>query len=111
MKRRALAALILGPALGLNLALAYAGPCTEEIAQFEKTVRDSKSQPDAGPGAPQSIGAQLDYQPTPQSMKQAEEKAHAGFEAALSRAKALDAEGKRAECRKALTDAKLIYFQ
>jgi len=29
----------------------------------------------------------------------------------LARAKKLDAEGKRAACTEALTDAKLIYFQ
>ena len=44
-------------------------------------------------------------------MKQAERRARAGFEAVLARAKKFDAEGKRAECMEALTDAKLIYFQ
>jgi hypothetical protein len=111
MNRRGLAGLILGATLGLTLASAQAGPCTQEIAQFEAAVRASKSTPGAGPGAPQSIGAQLEHQPTPQSVKEAEARAQTGFEAVLARAKALDAEGNRDACMKALSDAKLIYFQ
>jgi thiamine monophosphate synthase len=49
--------------------------------------------------------------PTPESVNQAERRAKAGIEAVLARAKKLDAEGKRAACMEALTDAKLIYFQ
>ena len=90
---------------------AQAGPCTAKIKQFEKAVRESKSGHPLGPGLPQSIDAQLSYQPTPKSVKQAERRAWAGFEAVLARAKKLDREGKRAACTRALTDAKLIYFQ
>lgn len=103
------APLIVAAAFGFNLASAHAGPCTPEIEQFEKAMREAG--PGAGPSAPQSIGAQLSHQPTAESMKQAERRARAGFEAVLARAKKFDAEGKRAECMEALTDAKLIYFQ
>ena len=96
--------------LGLSVA-AQAGPCTAKIKQFEKAVRESKSGHALGPGLPQSIDAQLSYQPTPESVKQAEQRAWAGFEAVLARAKKLDREGKQAACTEALTDAKLIYFQ
>jgi hypothetical protein len=111
MNKRGIAALIVVLALSFDLASAHAGPCTEAIAQFEKAVRESKSNPDAGPGGPQSIAAQLEHQPTAESMKLAERKAQKGFQAVLARAKMLDAEGKRAACMEALTDAKLIYFQ
>ena len=96
--------------LGLNVA-AQAGPCTAKIKQFEKAVANSKPGQNRGPGLPQSIDAQLSYQPTPELVKQAEQRARAGFEAVLARAKKLDQEGKRAACTEALTDAKLIYFQ
>ena len=55
------------------------------IAQFEQAV--SAGNPNAGPMAPQSIGAQLGYQPTPASIKRAEQRAKAAFAATLARAK------------------------
>jgi hypothetical protein len=59
--------------------------------------------------APQSIGAQLNRQPTPGSMKRAEERARASFDAVMARAKRLDARGDRTGCRRALTAAKRMY--
>ena len=111
MRFKSLASLIAAAVLGLHLASAHAGPCTAKIKHFEKAVRESKPGQYLGPGLPQSIDAQLSYQPTPESVKQAEQRAQAGFEAVLARAKKLDREGKRAACTEALTDAKLIYFQ
>ena len=98
MNRRTLTTLIVGATFVLSAVLAHAGPCSADIARFEKTVRHSTKNPEAGPTAPQSIDAQLGYQPTPSSVKRAKEGAQARFEAALTRAKTLDAEGKRAEC-------------
>lgn len=109
MTCRSSAALIVAGVFGFNVASAHAGPCTAEIEQFEKAMREAG--PGAGPSAPQSIGAQLSHQPTAESVKQAELRARSGFEAVLARAKKFDAEGKRAECTEALTDAKLIYFE
>ena len=76
--------------LGLSVAAAQAGPCSSRIAQFEQAVRQAAGNPNAGPMAPQSIGAQLDRQPTPASIKSAEEQAKATFAATLARAKRLD---------------------
>jgi hypothetical protein len=59
--------------------------------------------------APQSIGAQLDRQPTPGSVKRAEERAQASFNAAMARAKRLDAQGNRSGCTRALAAAKRMY--
>ena len=93
MRRRAIsrlsATLLVAAALGLSVAAAHAGPCSSRIAQFEQAVRQSAGNPNAGPMAPQSIGAQLGYQPTPASIKRAEQRAKAAFAATLARAKRL----------------------
>jgi hypothetical protein len=95
--------------LGLSVTAAHAGPCSSKIAQFEQAVRQSAANPNAGPMAPQSIGAQLDRQPTPASMRRAEQQAQATFAATLARAKRLDAQGNRAGCSRALAAAKRMY--
>ena len=109
MNGRVTTVIIAATALGLGVAAAHAGPCTNEIAQFEQAVRQSAGNPNAGPMAPQSIGAQLDRQPTPGSIKRAEERAQATFAAAMARAKRLDARGDRAGCMRALAAAKRMY--
>ena len=88
---------------------AHAGPCGSEIAQFEQAVRQSANKPDAGPTARQSIGAQLDRQPTPESIARAEARAQTTFEASLARAKRFDARGNRAGCTRALAAARRMY--
>src|ERR1700751_5303687 len=94
---------------GGAVTAAQAGPCSKKIAQFEQAVRQSAGDPNAGPMAPQSIGAQLDQQPTPGSVKRAQERAQATFAAILARAKRLDARGNRAGCTRALAAAKRMY--
>jgi hypothetical protein len=106
--RQATAAFV-AAALGLSIASAHAGPCTSKIAQFEKAVRQSTNNPNAGPMAPQSITAQLDRQPTPASVRRAEKRAQASFNAAIARAKRLDARSDRAACMRALAAAKRMY--
>src|SRR5262245_3455443 len=93
----------------LSTTSAHAGPCSNAIAQFEQAVRQSANNPDAGPTARQSIGAQLDRQPTPGSVARAEARAQKTFEAALARAKRLDARGNRVGCTRALNEAKRMY--
>ena len=107
--RRLAATWVVVAALGLSIVPAHAGPCTSKIAQFEKAVRQSAGNPNAGPMAPQSVGAQLGYQPTPASIKRAEERAKATFAATLARAKRLDAKGDRTGCMQALAAAKRMY--
>jgi hypothetical protein len=109
MNRRIAVASIAAFALGLGAASAHAGPCSSQIAQFEKAVRQSANNPGAGPTAPQSIGAQLGQQPTPGSVKRADERAQATFETTLARAKRLDSRGDRAGCKRALAQAKRLY--
>src|SRR6516165_10732715 len=109
MNRRFIAASVVGVALALGVASAQAGPCSEKIAQFEQAVRQSAGNPNAGPMARQSIGAQIDRQPTPASVKRAQERAQSTFAATLARAKRLDAQGNRAGCTRALAAAKRMY--
>ena len=109
MNRRVTAVTIVFAALCLGMASAHAGPCSSKIAQFEQAVRQSAGNLNAGPMAPQSIGAQLDRQPTPGSIKRAEERAQATFNATLARAKRLDAQGNGAGCTRALAAAKRMY--
>ena len=109
MSRKLAPAFALAAALGLSVASAHAGPCSSRIAQFEQAVRQSANNPNAGPFGPQSIGAQLGQQPTPGTVKQADARAQAAFNATIARAKRLDAQGNRAGCRRALTAAKRMY--
>ena len=89
---------------------AQAGPCTAQIAQVERSIRNSAGpSPDSGPSGPQSVGAQLHHQPTPGSVEGAENRARADGLAALDRARKADAAGDAAACAKAIEDAKLIY--
>ena len=103
------AAFAVAGAVCLGVASAHAGPCSNQIAQFEQALRQSAGNPNAGPFARQTIGAQLHRQPTPGSIKQAEAQAETSFEAALARAKRLDARGNRAGCIKALAAARQMY--
>jgi hypothetical protein len=95
--------------LALIPALAHAGPCSDDIAQFEQTVRQSAGDPDAGLMAPQSVDAQLGHQPTPSSLKRAKDRLHAEFSARMARAERLDKRGDREGCMRALAAAKRMY--
>ena len=93
--------------LGLGVASAAASPCTEEIAQLEQTLQQAGNNSSAPPTGQQSVGAQLGYQPTPESLREAEQASKQGVVAILNRAKALDAEGKSKECMELAGSAKL----
>ena len=96
--------------LTLSTQIAQAGPCSAEIAQFEQAIRRSAGNPNAGLTAPQSVAAQLDRQPTPQSLKRAQDSLQEKFSATMARAKRLDAKGDRAGCMSALFKARRMYI-
>jgi hypothetical protein len=104
MNRRFAAIVIVGTAVVLGIGSAHPGPCTTAIARFEQAVGQSANNPDAGPMAPQSVGAQLDRQPTAGSIKCTKERVQATFAASLARAKRLDARGN--PCTRALAAVK-----
>ena len=108
MASRTQAAWIIAATILVGTAAAQAGPCTADIAQLESTVRSSATSRFAGPTGQQTIAAQLGRQPTPDSVRRAEAQAQAGLGATLARAKALDAQGREAECEQALRDARLM---
>jgi hypothetical protein len=102
--------LISGAVLGLSSTFADAGPCSDDIAKFEAAIRQSAGNPYSGLTAPQSDGAQLDREPTPASLKRAQQHLKAQFSAYMARTKRLDAQGNRAGCTRALSAAKRMYI-
>ena len=80
-----------------------------KILNREANCLSGRRNPNAGPFGPQSIGAQIDRQPTPASIKRARERAQAQFATTLARAKRLDAQGNRVGCTRALATAKDMY--
>jgi hypothetical protein len=109
-KHRVIAALSVSAVLGFCSTAAYAGPCTAQIAQFETAIRQSSGNPMAGLTARQSVAAQLDRQPTPESLRQANQRLKSQFDATMARAKRLDAQGNRSGCTRALNAAKRMYI-
>jgi uncharacterized iron-regulated membrane protein len=92
---------------------AWSGPCTAQIAQLEQLVklatRDPAAEPEVGPTAPQTVGAQLHHQPTPGSVEHAEHVANADADAALDRARKADAAGDAGACNQAVGEARQLY--
>lgn len=110
MAKHQITGLIIVAMLAFIPAVAHAGPCSDDIAQFEATVRASAGNPYAGLTAPQSVDAQLDHQPTPGSVRRAENHLHAKFRARMALAERLDQQGDRAGCTRALAAAKRLYI-
>jgi uncharacterized iron-regulated membrane protein len=102
-------AVLIGAGLLASTGLAHSGPCTAQIAQFEQQISALPPGPKTGPTAPQTLGAQLHYQPTPGDVTHAEHVANKEGEAAIARAKAADAAGDAAGCNAALARAKDLY--
>jgi hypothetical protein len=92
---------------------AWSGPCTAQIAQLEQQIKlatvDPTAEPEVGPTAPQTVGAQLHHQPTPGSVRHAEHVANADADAALDRARKADAAGNADACHKAVGEASRLY--
>jgi hypothetical protein len=109
MSNPRITAALVGAVLGLTVTNAWAGPCTSDIAAFEAAIRNSQGNPLAGLTARQSVGAQLEHQPTPASVEQAEARLQKRFDAAMARAKRYDAQGNRLGCTRELAKAKRMY--
>jgi hypothetical protein len=108
MNRGIVAALILAIASAFPIASATAGPCSEDVASFRQALNQQRRQPDGFGTAPQSIAAQLERQPTPESVERAKKSAQASISDLLTRAETLDAQGKADECRNAIATARLM---
>ena len=79
------------------------GQCAAEITRIETALRQARGQSTVG-SAPESTSARMHRQPTPSTVSQAEGRATSSMEAAVVRAKKLEAAGKDAECLAALKD-------
>ena len=99
--------LVVPIALALALTSARASPCSDEIANLETAINASERSPALVPTAPQSVGAQLHHQPTPQSVQRAEAAPSPELNDIITRAKVLDAEGKTKECMELVATGKL----
>jgi hypothetical protein len=110
MTRKAYGALgIIAIALTLRIATASAGPCAGEIADFRSSLsRDKNGDPTFIGTGPQSVSAQLEHQPTRESVEHAKKQAQVQILMVVTQAEALDLEGKQSECRNALAKAKLL---
>jgi hypothetical protein len=108
MNLRTSLAILVAALSALAASPAQAGPCSAEIAQFVQAVRQSAKNPNAGPIAPQSIGAQLGWEPTPTEIRRAQARAWSAFRAALAHARHLDRRGDPG-CNAALARAKDMY--
>jgi hypothetical protein len=94
--------------VGLDLASAHTHICSEEIARVEALVDQPMGNPIAKPTAAQSVDAQLHHQPTPRSVRRANENAKSMFAAILARAKALNRDGKTDECIQSIAEARRL---
>lgn len=90
-------------------ALAVAGPCSAQIAALDREISVAPPGPQSGPTAPQTLGAQLHHQPTPQAVGQAVHIANQDADAALERARRADAANNAADCNEALRAARQLY--
>ena len=79
--------LIVCVALSAGTGLAHAGTCADQITQLRRV-------------------AQLDHQPTPETVRQVQTYGQLMFAAALAEAEALNVEGNEAECLLAASRAK-----
>jgi hypothetical protein len=108
MKRLAVAFPIVAIGISLSIMPAKAGACGDEIAHLETVARTTVNNPAMGPTANQTVGAQLGYQPTQESVKLAKARALAKVDRVLRHAKALDAAGKEAKCMRYVEQAKFL---
>lgn len=107
--KKSMLALVLCAAFGLISERAQAGVCTKEVNQFEAAIQQSPVAPDAGPTAPETIGAMLGHQPTPASVESAETRAQSQLADRLAHARALDARGRHAACIQTLSNAEMTF--
>jgi hypothetical protein len=88
---------------------AQSGPCTQQIVLLEHQIVGDTPGPNSGPTAPQTVGAQLHHQPTPNSVGLAEHVANQDGDAAIERAKQADAADDATGCSEALVEARRLY--
>lgn len=89
---------------------AAAQSCLEQIVALQARVKSTNAAQPQPPSEPQSVGAQLDRQPTPSSVAAASgsEPQLSGPAAALNAAQNYQAAGNEAACLKAVAEARAM---
>ena len=101
-------AIIALDAASAHMTSAHTDSCSNQIAQLETLANQSIGNPVTKPTVPQSIDAQLHHQPTPDTVRRAEEIAKCRFASLLARAKDLNAAGQMTECIQSVVEAKRL---
>jgi hypothetical protein len=100
---------VIAIAMAMHGAAANAGACAGEVEAFQKALpRDKNGELAFVAAAPQSIAAQLEHQPTRESVERAKRLSRSLVAAVLAQAQALDSQGRPRECRDALAKAKVL---
>jgi hypothetical protein len=100
MIRKGLAMLALALAAGVAQA-APSGSCDDMVAKFDAYL---KAHPNATGALPQSVDAQLTYQPSRESLEKAEKEGRAHLYDLLAKAKTQQSAGDESGCRATLTE-------
>src|SRR5262245_21921753 len=87
--------------LGWDAPVAFAGPCSDEIARIENAM--DVPDPDSSSTDTQSIAAQTSRQPTHSSVARAKMKSDARYTEAMDRARLLDTQNSPA-CMKVVRE-------
>ena len=88
---------------------ARSGPCTAQIAQLERQIKQMPPGRQTGPTWSQTLGAQRHNQPTPRDVEHAQSEAARQAGAELDHARQADAAGNADECNAALTRVRRLY--
>ena len=102
------AAAVIATVSGLAAGDARAEPCIEQIVALQQRLKAMEPSGPKPPTEPQSVGAQMDRQPTPSSVAQAEGTLPppVGPAAALNAAQNFQAAGDEQSCLKAVAEAR-----
>ena len=103
---RLIVAIVVCAGVELTIGSAWAGPCSSAIAQLEGTVNRSETHPNIELTQPETVGAQLGRQSTPETMEQARKNLQSIFAEIMARAKRLDLTGDHVNCMQAVRDAR-----
>ena len=93
---------------GLKMASARSNECSDEITRLEAFLNQPILNSAPKPMQLQSLDAQLHRQPTPESVRRAEQNAQFRLRSILAHAKSLDEDGRTSDCFQSIAYAKRV---
>jgi hypothetical protein len=108
MKARIALACLLVAFSCFGLASAQEQSCAADIDAFRQSVQQRETAGKDVGTAPQSTGARLEHQPTPNSVARAETNAKDEILAILTQAEKLNLQGRRDECENVIREGRLL---